>query len=449
MSAALRRLAMVLVLTGMVAGPAVSQDASPAFKFQLDLGLGVQSFNEIDPYTGTPTTTYQSIGLSPDFSFGSFGIGLDLTLNYRFAGPGNTFMVRQADWVPDQPTIQGILALYLPKIAYVRWGKKGDPLYVKLGSFSDATLGDGFIMGDYSNRLFLPGEHHFGLQADLDGSLFRFPYLGFESAIGNLAQFDVMGARLYARPFASLTVPIVSRLEVGATIAVDTNPYFEAPPPVDASMTASPVAVFGGDLQLPILDVKDVVSLVTFTDVASIQGRSWGGALGARGKVIDIFTYGAQVRLLGQNFIPVYFGPTYDLLRGQQYLIVQSDSLYTPLLLGWLLSLGTSVLGDQFVFNVSVDGPFVPLATDPTGLLSLPHLRAILSLADRAVPVVSFDLSYDKKGLGTWADFLSGDNAAFQARVNFRTGPAVISFFYQVAAGQAPTSGLQTSISLF
>jgi hypothetical protein len=448
MAAALRRLAMILVLFGMVAGPVFSQDTPPAFKFGLDLGLGVQTFNDPDT-TVSPTasnTTYQSLSLSPDFSIGNFGIGLALTLNYRFAGTGSTFMVRQLDWVPAQVTFQNVLALYLAKIAYVRWGQKGDPLFVKAGSFDDATLGDGFIMGDYSNTLLLPGDRHFGLQADLDGNLFNFPFIGFESAIGNLGQFDVVGARLYVRPLASLSVPIINNLQVGATVAADTNPYLDTASA--ATGTAAPIAVVGGDIRLPLVNLKDVFSLITFTDVASIiQAKSWGGMLGLGGKLINVFTYGAQLRLLSQNFIPAYFGPTYDLLRDRQYDIVQSNPPYAPPMFGWLASLGTSFLDDKFIFSVTLDGPFASTAVDPT--LSYPHLRAILSLAEGVVPVFSFDFSYDKKGIDGWAAFLSSANAAFQAKVNFQTGPAVISFIYQVNANEPPTSGLQTSISLF
>jgi hypothetical protein len=238
---------------------------------------------------------------------------------------------------------------------------------------------------------------------------------------------------------------VLSNLEIGATVAADSSPYFDVTPPDGAPATASPVAVFGGDIQLPIVNIKNIFSLVTFTDVASIQGASWGGMLGVGGKLVNVITYGAQLRVLGENFIPVYFGPTYDLLRAEQYAVVQSGDLYSPSMVGWLATLGTSFLGDKFIFNVSVDGPF----SATVGLLSYPHLRAILSLAEGVVPVFSFDFSYDKKGLAEWADFLSTDNAAFQAKVNFRTGPAVISFVYRVIANQPPTSGLQTSISLF
>ena len=187
MAAALRSLAVALVLFCLAIGPAFAQNtqatdttqateaaqpsqgteaaqpAQPAqipapadaFKFSMRLGLGVQTFDEPDTYNGTPTTTYSSISLAPDFSYGKWGLGIDITLNYRITGSSNTFQVRQADWVPT--SVQNFFQIYLAKIVYVRYGLKGDPLFAKLGSFDDGTLGDGFIMVDYSNRLFLPG----------------------------------------------------------------------------------------------------------------------------------------------------------------------------------------------------------------------------------------------------------------------------------------------------
>jgi hypothetical protein len=461
MAAARRRLAVIVVLFGLVVGSAFAQDAAPAFAFKMDLGLGVSSFTETDTFTGSPTTTYQSLSLSPDFSFGNFGIGLSLTLNYRFAGPNSTFTVRQEDWVPNPFTFQNFLSIYLAKISYIRWGHKGDDLFIKLGSFNDATLGDGFIVGDYSNMLFLPGDRHFGFQADLDGNLFKFPYIGLESVIGNVARADVLGARVYVRPLASLQIPIISNLELGAIVAADTDPYFGVAAStlttLGAPPTASPVVVFGGDIRLPIVNVEDTFSLVAFSDVASLQVKTWGGMLGVGGRLINIFTYGAQLRLLDENFIPTYFGPTYDLLRAQQYMVVQSPVLTTPPLFGWLASIGTSFLDDRLIFRITLDGPFAAPASDPSGgLLSYPHLRGTLSLAEGVVPGITFDFSYDKKAIIYWSDLVSAQDAAIQAQVNFKTGPAVISFVYKIVYDptQTPdpwavTSGLQTSISLF
>ena len=452
MAIALRRLAVMMVLLGLAVGPVFSQDAEPekGFGFKMDLGLGVQTFIEIDTVPpGSPTTTYQSLSLSPDISFGKFGIGLALTLNYRFAGGGGAFQVRQADWVPT--SFQNFLVIYLPKIAYVRWGEKGDPLFLKLGSFSDATLGDGFIMGSYANSLFLPGERHFGLQADLDGSLFKFPFVGFESVVGNLAQLDVLGGRVYVRPLVSTSIPILNNLQVGLTGVVDTQPFrgMDTSKP-EFSGSPSPVAEFGADVMVPLVYQKDVFSLIAFTDLATLQVKSWGYMIGAGGRIINIFTYGAQIRVLGAGFTPTYFGPTYDLLRGYQYNLL-GGSGWT---FGWLASVGTSLLNDLLIFNITLDGPFATGESDP--LLSSPHLRGILTLGEGLVPGISLNFSYDKKAITKIEDLVSAENAAILAQLNFKTGPAVISFVYKVVYDptQSPdpwnvTSGLQSSISLF
>src|SRR6056297_2872020 len=102
--------------------------------FGLGITIGAQSFPNPE-YDGSneETITFQSLGLTPDLAIGKFGLGLDLTLNYRFTGgDGSEFEVRSEDWVPDDET--NFLELYLPKIRYARWGLKGDPLYVLLGS---------------------------------------------------------------------------------------------------------------------------------------------------------------------------------------------------------------------------------------------------------------------------------------------------------------------------
>jgi hypothetical protein len=405
------------------------------------MGIGIQNF------TGPEEPgTFSSIGLMPDISFGKFGIGLDLTINYNTEN--GSLYIRKADWVVD--SFPNFLEVYLPKIAYIRYGMKGDPLFLELGSFRDATLGDGFIMGSYSNMLFMPDQRHFGLQADLDGRLFNAPFFGFESVIGNLAQMDVLGGRVYVRPLVSTDVPVLNNLEVGFTAAVDTNPFFGT---ISVGSPSS-IGVVGGDIRVPIVDVKDAFSLIVFTDVATIQGTSYGGMIGVGGRIISIFTYGLQFRALGEDFIPDYFGPTYDLLRDQQYLIVKTGG-FSPAMLGWLASVGTSILGDAIVFRVTLDGPFAPSSsTDP--LLRYPHLRGIFTIAEGVVPGISFDFSYDKKALATLSDLVSAEDAAIQAQLNFRTGPAVISFLYKIVFDptQSPhpwhvTSGLQTSIALF
>lgn len=448
MIAALRRGLIVLSLVCLALAPAFAQADQPSsgLGFKMGMGIGVQTFNDT-----TPPTTWQSLSLLPDLSFGKFGIGLAVTLNYNFSGPNNSFTVRQADWWPTgSVTFQGVLGIYLAKIAYIRWGEKGDPLFLKLGSFNDATLGDGFIMGDYNNMLFLPTDRHFGFQADMDGALFDFPYIGVETVVGNLAQLDVLGARVYARPLVKTSIPILNAMQIGVVAAVDTNPYLNT----GMTGTTSAVAAFGIGALAPVIYQKDVFSMLAFVDAATIQGKTWGSMAGVGGRIVNIFTYGAQLRLLGKGFIPTYFGPTYDSLRGVQYDSIQNIS-GSGVTFGGLITLGTSILGDKLVFKVTLDSPFVTSETDP--LLAQPHLNGVLTLAPGVVPVFSFDFIYDKKGIGTFAQLVDPSNSAIQAKLNLQSGPAVISFVYNItydrrllpASPWTVTSGLQSSIALF
>ena len=121
-------------------------------------------------------------------------------------------------------------------------------------------------MGGYANTRLVP-QRHFGLAFDLDGALFNFPYLGLETFVGDLAQWDVFGARLLVRPLVWLGVPIVEDLQVGATFAMDVKPYLYDYPGDARSLRA---VLYGADIRLPILSLK-ALSLV-----ATIEGESYG-----------------------------------------------------------------------------------------------------------------------------------------------------------------------------
>ena len=87
--------------------------------------------------------------------------------------------------------------------------------------------------------------------------------------------------------------------------------------------------------------------------------------------------------------------------------------------------------------------------------LQYPELRAILTVGEGVVPGFFFNFSYDKQSISSFSDLVSQQNGAIAAQINFKSGPAVISFVYQLSynPGQTPdpmiTSGIQSSISLF
>jgi len=439
--------------------------------FGLGITIGAQSFSNPD-YDGTDATdktiTYQSVGLTPDIGIGKFGLGLDLTLNYRFdAGDGTEFEVRAADWVPDDDTT--FLELYLPKLRYVRWAQKGDPLYVLLGQVDNGLLGNGFIMGGYTNTQFLPDQRIFGMSLDVDGRLFDFPFVGVETFVGNLAVFDLIGSRLFVRPLAATALPIVRNLQLGGTVVSDLRPFQYVEDdladnpnasvsdflPAGTSQGAARVLVWGTDFRMPVLN-NDLVSLAGFGDYVNQSGNS-GGMLGFGGRLFRVMTYGAQLRFLGEDFIPVYFDRSYDLFRHRKYAYYAGvDGFSTESYVGWFASAGFSLLDDQLVFTANVDGPFG--GADPDDTFNQPHLLATFMLAEGILGGFSLEASYDKKGIEDFADLINPEDSVIGARVNYRIESAVISLVYDLRYDPFPepgddpwtiTSKLETAISLF
>ena len=442
-------LMMILTVSFLVAEESTEEGSGMDFGF--DLGIGAETIGD---------TVYQTLTLSPDFAIGKFGVGIDITLHYTFTGgDGTEFTIYSGDWVPADAGLN-FMELYLPKIRYVRYGLKGDPLFVKLGSIDDATLGNGFIMGEYANTLFLPTRRIFGLSFDMDGSLFKFPLLGIETFVDDLTAFDIIAARLYVRPLCFTEIPILKNLEVGTTLALDIDPYKYIDTPPEGSEDYSST-VFGFDFLLPILS-NPVISLAGFGDIAFIgkqaEGSATGGMLGVGGRFFSFLPYGLQLRILGQNFIPVYFDSSYDLYRSAKYELVNSGNTYSDSSVGYYGSLGFSLLEDKIIFNVAIDGPFAPVPETLTeNYLDYPHLQAVFILAEGLLAGFSFDASYEKKFIQDFASLIDATDAVIEANINYQTGPAVITLTYSLkynpnAEGDdrwETTAGLKSSISLF
>lgn len=444
--------------------PAAATPPKSSFAFAGNVNLGSDVLLT-GPNDGPETWT--RLGFQPDLSFGKIGVGVDLTIHFMlYPDPNTTMKVYPGDWVPDyQGDGKSFLDIYLPKILYVRYGLKGsDPFFAKLGSINDLSLGDGFIMSDYSNMHFLPQQRVFGLDLGLDGAMFNFPYAGIEVITGNLARFDVDGARLYARPLVGTTIPVLKNMQVGGTFVADTNPYLYQ----NTSATANTIAAYGADIMVPILGGQ-VFPLAAFTDIAFDPNKTNGWMIGVGGRLIGIFTYGAQLRVMQDQFIPSYFDANYDIYRADKYdfmtrannyaTMAAPSGAYSP---SWLASLGTSLLSDKLVFSVELDGPFsaagifVPTSTaivpDKT---QYPHLRCILNLGQLGTFPFYFDASYEKYNIGAINGFLKDlvdpTDAVAGVDVNYKTGASVLTLAYDAkwnptTAKFDVTSSLQASV---
>ena len=446
-----KRFFVVLVAISILIPVSFAEDDDGGFNFQAGIALGTDVLLDS---AGT-AVSWNSIAFQPDISIGPFGIGLDLTVHFHMMPDVSTALeIYPGDWIPDYDgSGRNFFDLYLGKLMYVRYGLRGDPLHVKLGSIDDLTLGNGFIVGQYANTRFLPGNRIFGLDMGVDGQLFDFPYVGIELLTGNLSRFDVLGGRFFVRPLITTGLPILENLQIGATYAIDRDPGLYSGEQLD------PVAMYGADLFLPILTGK-AFPLAAFTEFAFQPNSRQGFMIGAGGKLAGVINYGAQIRLLGAGFSPAYFDANYDLFRADKAKLMASAPTGEDFT-GWLAKIGASIFGDMLFFEISVDGPFAPVPAvyvDGTNSSAeYPHIRGAANLAEGLLGGFYVSGAYDKyfisKTNGFFEDLVNPEDSVITAALNYKTGAAVFTLLYSLNYNpDAPngsfdvTSSLQSSI---
>lgn len=178
--------------------PAPTGGSGGGVGFGMNGAVGATTINDVN---------YQYFSLRPDISIWKFGIGLDLA--FYFDADGN---LREEDWDEAQD--------YVDKIYYLRYGKPGDPLYIRVGNLSPITLGYGLIMRRYTNSIEWPQVRRIGMQAEIRKGAFTFSGL-----INNFRELEtpgLVGARLTFEK--RIILPIV----FGGTVVHDGNQYLGA-----------------------------------------------------------------------------------------------------------------------------------------------------------------------------------------------------------------------------
>ena len=311
------------------------------------VGLGV---NGAVGATSINGINYQYFSLRPDISIWRFGIGLDLAV--YFDADGN---IREEDW--DEA------ADYIDKIYYLRYGKSGDPLYVRAGSLSPITLGYGLIMRRYTNSIEWPQVRRIGMQFEIR----RGPFT-IEGLINNFRELDtpgLIGARLtYER---NIILPVV----FGGTIVHDGNQYLGAKdedddgipnqwdmfqgkndynhiswlegvlqpwqidelissgdlpdinnPPVSIEDLDAPVTEWGIDVGVPLIRTK-VMNLWVYAQMAKIVDYGSGFTLPGVSFNLGPFHAGAEYRIFNSEFMPDFFDMAYETER----VVWEADSM--------------------------------------------------------------------------------------------------------------------------
>jgi hypothetical protein len=368
-------------------------------------------------------TNFNTIRLQPDLDLGIFGVGLDL--NFEFDGYGN---FRTTEWNSWQAIVS--------KVKYLRYGRKNELLYLKVGSISDFVLGNGMIVNGYNNALNEPAMRKLGLAWDMD-----FKYAGFQTMVGNLLALDVMGVRAYARPFVDLKIPFIDKIEIGGTVAIDRDPQNPVPPASDpyhylinSTNAGTNVLIWGADITAPFLTTP-IFSLKSYLDFAAIAGKGVGEVLGFSGRIITFIPYKLEIKNLQKQFTPGYFDIYYDINRATKY-----DSLngFTNIVFGGLFQSGVSMFNDMLSFLVTIDMPDMTFVQKPVMTATAKMDRALFQKVD-------FSLSLIQREITTFGDVFSFMSTNSAANVNT---VFLINFTYYISENVAMTLNYQRSFQM-
>ena len=174
----------------------VSEQSGSLFDFGLNCVFGAMSTNG---------QNYQQMGFRPEIQIGKFATALDINLFFDESGK-----IRKEDW--NEPSD------YLDKVYYIRFAKRGDPFYFKVGGIDSTTLGFGALINGYNNTIDYPTYKRQGLDIGFETS-----FMGAQLIVNDFKELRgknkslMGGGRVFVKPF--------SRLQIGGSLAADFNEY--------------------------------------------------------------------------------------------------------------------------------------------------------------------------------------------------------------------------------
>ncbi|ANW97154.1 hypothetical protein AXE80_13040 [Wenyingzhuangia fucanilytica] len=313
----------VLLMLLFFSHVAFSQDGfESAFENEnsISANLGVTSIGD---------QTFIGMRVQPEFSFGKFGLGLDVPLLFN-ASNGEMRTEEFNNGV-------GILRM----VRYLSYGKKKqDPVYVKLGDMTGEQLGYGAMLGNYSNSVSFE-RRKVGISADVT---FK-EILGLEAIYSDLnfnGSQKLFAVRPYYRPFGKTNIPVVKTIEFGVSFASDKDDYEQNSAggtipstrftrdgnsafgfDVGAILLKNALLQLTWDMQYTKLNendalAKDISDNPGDYDINASYGSGSGFATGLEAHfkfVANIFHVNARIerQWYGDNYIPQFFNFAYEI----------------------------------------------------------------------------------------------------------------------------------------
>lgn len=267
---------------------------------------------------------YTNAALFLAFSAGDLRVGLHAPLRVRVfdrgaPADGDTPGIRSRDW--DEPSD------WTRILRFASWGDPDDPVELRLGELTGASLGHGTIVDRFYNTLDLD-HYRSGLRVQVDTGA-----IVVQALVDDVLKADLSALRVAGRPWRAPTG--WRSLEVGATVAVDRNaPWIDAGTPatglnsVGRIQSADSVAVVSGlDAALTLWRKRDR-TLAAYTDVVALRtdspqdGTTWapGVHLGLGLELPDLagnVALGSRIELRAwdQGYLPTWVDAFYEVQR--------------------------------------------------------------------------------------------------------------------------------------
>ena len=275
----------------------------------LDVGVGFSQIAE-DSFIDT------NLGFT--FGLGKFSFGLLVPLRIRVIDdpPENDSAIREQDW--DEASD------YMRVLRFVQYGSRQDTFFARAGELSGVVLGHGTIVSGYNNVV---DVNHF--QWGLTGAV-NLNIGGSEVLLDNLIDPDIMGLRLYVRPWQFIDpesywtnlafgVSLIGDIDAPQSLQLATDGTFVVDDEHNLVVAESEgTGVLGFDVELQAF-TNDLVSLTPYTDVNVHLGHGTGLYIGnlANFSFTDAVALNTRLefRVLGEGHYPTYFDDLYELER--------------------------------------------------------------------------------------------------------------------------------------
>ncbi len=295
--------------------------------------------------------TYGKVVGQPAFALGRWNFGLYLPVIYQsnlfdpqdwYRPAGNDEWSFGTDQEDTQAAALDAIADTALKFRFIEFndrdaflrGADDASLFFKLGNLNNLSLGYGIVMQDFANDTDFPAIRRVGINVGLQGER-----LGFEALTNSFGNPEVIGLRVF----------LGRGVSIGAGAAVDLSPA-SALPSTEAAfadyIAADPVFVNpAADVSLSILRNADALNATLFGQAGTfvpvlrnafgdVPAGPFVGAEGLSGDFTDIIaSYGVTSGVLGNigpidyrleyrdfvgEFIPSFYGPGYERLRGDR-----------------------------------------------------------------------------------------------------------------------------------